>query len=676
MTNPSTSVLNDLRSQIVEEFTARRAQDRASADRGIFIWTRDKLPSALRMQIHDAIEHVHGGEVPMQFHATSDLPDNAWFRITFVGELDHPATQTWRGPTDPAWDREARVLSITTLGTPGSFDTVIMPTAGETEWQPVPSPGRHQHSYLQYQLTPTIPEGTDHRLRLRRSAQAGRLQITAEGRDLGGPDGSADYLLPDRAIVHIEIDDGQQHRTIALSMVPIRDFQLPPGTMSPLQQEYIDIDFPGIGQVTVRSPEISGGTLKQFAVPDDDLKTNVFLAAVLSAEGRSIDGSRWHVKLYRTATKAHTAALTDLLGRQIAHLAAAGSEFLPMVHLAGAIDPHSDDSSPRGAGVAQPPLYDQGLSRWFGIAPSGDLSAFTAVASRHLTTIPWHQDSGRGLVIHTATRYAGLAAALDLLHSTGSVHGDLKADNVCVRPDLPGQPFVLIDSDAVALIKQSQDYLRGTLFTCSPNFRRGAPDADPHLLRTNERYSFVLLVLRTLLDAQEFSRLAPDRTGARPIEDLQFVVDTLTHRWSPAASHQIDVIRYGLDERVWRDDDASLAHWLTNLVAQPPAPHRPPTSPPTTAPTDVRAAQHAPPPAQLLAQQLKPEFRTLADGLLQKTRGANRGQLQRIVLDELTKQTQNLTYDSWRKHYYRYATAIIVTAIIVLIAYTAGVFLI
>lgn len=619
----------------------------------------------LRPELKDAMlahwcELVGNKQAPVQFGVA---PHIAPGDVLVRSSVDPDRTEQFafrRVAETTGWHPESRVMSIREAkgGAPHNF--LIQPTTG-ADWGTI-SGGFGSDSassalrvgeslptaeLLGYQLV-EIGAGL-HRLVLRRTGSSPEVIVTIDGARL--EPGQDVTVVPDTGYVTVVAETQEKCWEVSLSTSPVRDFKLALGVHRQLDVQRLDINHLNGSFVAVRSPGMSGGQLKDFAIPGLDRTTLCFEAAVITTIGDGPHGDHFHVKIYRCATAVQAEALQDFLLNQMSLIGRAPSRYLPDVVIAG-LDPATPtrqapvEFTARAGSAAAPPVgidEGRGLAGWFGVPYTGDLSAYVAVLSPLLADPLWSnppEDVGSP-ALHTLRRFLPMAAALDNLHRSRAVHGDIKAANVCYRNDDPDSPFALIDADSVTHIDHDPLLTRTTWEMASPGLRaarRGGVPEDRFLLRTNDRYAFVLLMLRSLTDPVTFREWTGERMSSRPIEDPQFIADELTRRWGARWGGLARRLVSALDDRVWTGDGAFLHPWLHNLVSVSISPD-PPTSP--DLPWGGRRPDVSP----------RSPVDDLVEELRQVTVSSGKRAVDDAVWEALASQTSRIAEVNWRHRY-------------------------
>ncbi|MEV8510753.1 serine/threonine-protein kinase [Dactylosporangium sp. NPDC051484] len=181
--------------------------------------------------------------------------------------------------------------------------------------------------------------------------------------------------------------------------------------------------------------------------------------------------------------------------------------------------------------------------------------------------------------------FEGMAAGLDMLHRMGTVHCDIKPDNVCRYNTHRVSGYVLIDTDSVTQFEPPPKSVRAT----KPYHYRGLSDwfanakvshlgVDPAILRAHDRFGFAVVVLtalagrdwvdRVLLRNPDLTYTDSDVDGPRTADSREHVKRALRQHWpNRDPRRQWDPLIDALAEPFGREIEAP-DWWLTAWIAR------------------------------------------------------------------------------------------------------------
>ena len=320
----------------------------------------------------------------------------------------------------------------------------------------------------------------------------------------------------------------------------------------------------------------------------------------------------WHVKIYRCANEGEADALRRYLRRQTSDIQRANAQVegpsripiqppwavvpVQIVGGDGQID-NLDGSTFTEPGIDETILVERTrsiLPSWFDDpipVPELYLLAFSPWMQR-LSWDPFLTNPG----IEHLVDFLSLAKGLDVLHLRGTVHCDIKPDNVCRYNTPRTSGYVLIDADAAARVDPVPIYPR----TSEPYVYQGirawrdrqtanrerwqrsgrdpahfVPEAiDPAMLWAQDRFSFALVVLVALAgrDWVESTLLATqDDEGQerRRADDPDAVMEELARHWPATATRDWTELITTVSEPFTSDIEVrrwSAADWIERLI--------------------------------------------------------------------------------------------------------------
>jgi hypothetical protein len=334
-----------------------------------------------------------------------------------------------------------------------------------------------------------------------------------------------------------------------------------------------------------------GGPLRQISVPV--LYTTATDRTVKTGWGT------WFVKIYHCTNPVDADDLRRHLRQQAADIHRANLQIegprpqirppwavVPVYIVTGGTDP-TRPAPPTDYAVRADDIVERiqaTLPAWFGSdnpRPELYLLAF----SPQMDKVPWEAlrvTPG----VHHLVDFQGMAQGLDMMSTQGTVHCDIKPDNVCRYNNTDmGSGFVLIDTDAATRMEPAPTTLR----TTEPYVYRGVREwqrdqfpqglaIEPGRLRAQDRFCFALVVLVALAgkDWVETALLNwPDGDGrqSRGADDRDAVVVGLRQlwrdrRWEPliqAAAEPFGPQTPGGQPDIERAD-WSAADWIERLI--------------------------------------------------------------------------------------------------------------
>jgi len=316
----------------------------------------------------------------------------------------------------------------------------------------------------------------------------------------------------------------------------------------------------------------------------------------------------WHVKVYRCGSIGDADALRAYLHRQAADIQRANADLAgrsglgieppwavtPVQIIRG--DGRSDllDGGIRTELAISPRrVVDQmanALPAWFGDESANPESHLLAV-SPQLDRVDWPAYRNRPGTEQLAD-FVDMAAGLDTLHRHGTVHCDIKPDNVCRYSTPTAKGYALIDTDAVTRVDPPPTTLRVSppydylgLREWTANEGRQGYGIDQGVLRAQDRHGFALIVL-TALAGRDWVRQAllggDEDTGTRPADDRDQVVaafrrhwpDTDDRCWAPLIDALAEPFGTAIESARW-----SASGWIHQLRIAEEACVRPVTTP-------------------------------------------------------------------------------------------------
>jgi hypothetical protein len=290
---------------------------------------------------------------------------------------------------------------------------------------------------------------------------------------------------------------------------------------------------------------------------------------------------RWHVKVYRCATNGDAQALRRYLAQQSSYIQQANQRLprasrIPIDPPWSVVPAHivpcdgsAEDIGPvRTQLAAAPREIDERLRRqlpeWLCEESPPAPERYLLAVSPFMDELDWQPFHAAPATEHLRD-FEGMATGLDALHGLGTVHCDIKPDNVC-RYDLNDVTgFVLIDTDSVTPVDPPPTSLRPTRpyhhraiidWFRNPNLHGLGVDAG--VLMAHDRFGFGVVVLTALAGKDWVDRvlLRPPVTGPAPPDDTVRVADDQF------------AVREALT-REWRDTEDR--HWrpLIDVLAEP-----------------------------------------------------------------------------------------------------------
>ncbi|WP_433605198.1 hypothetical protein ACQP2P_26690 [Dactylosporangium sp. CA-139114] len=179
-----------------------------------------------------------------------------------------------------------------------------------------------------------------------------------------------------------------------------------------------------------------------------------------------------------------------------------------------------------------------------------------------------------------------MAIGLDTLHRLGTVHCDIKPDNVCQYNIHDVSGYVLIDTDSVCqvdpppfMVRPTPPYHHRALaeWFADPKVNKYGVDAD--VLRAHDRFGFAVVVLTALAGKEWVDRVllrspvTPNMEGvrgdARTADDRDAVVTALRQLWPDTDRHQWAPLIEALAEPFGRAVESpkwSAQEWLGRVL--------------------------------------------------------------------------------------------------------------
>jgi hypothetical protein len=301
----------------------------------------------------------------------------------------------------------------------------------------------------------------------------------------------------------------------------------------------------------------------------------------------------WHVKIYHCENHSDADLLRRHLRRQAADIQRANAHIegpartlirppwavVPVQIVAG--DRSTDPGpAPRTDLVQADDILDRiraTLPSWFGVEePQPEL--FLLAFSPQLEQVPWVAYRTVPGVEHLID-FLSMAKGLDTLHKRGTVHCDIKPDNVCRYNNTDvGSGFVLIDADAATRMDPPPKALRTTERYVYKGVRdwlryefRQKLAIDAGRLRAQDRFGFAIVVLvalagRDWVETELLTHQDDEGEEIRRADDRSAVIAALRQhwrddRWEPL----IQAVTEPFDSRI-EDFEWSAAEWVERLL--------------------------------------------------------------------------------------------------------------
>jgi hypothetical protein len=302
----------------------------------------------------------------------------------------------------------------------------------------------------------------------------------------------------------------------------------------------------------------------------------------------------WHVKIYHCQNQGDADLLRRHLRRQAADIQRANTHIegpartpirppwavVPVQIVTGDRSTDPGQAAPPTDIVRADDIIDRiraTLPSWFGVEdPQPEL--FLLAFSPQLEQVPWLPYRTVPGVEHLVD-FLSMAKGLDTLHKRGTVHCDIKPDNVCRYNSTDvGSGFVLIDADAATRMNPPPKALR----TTERYVYKGIRDwlkyefhkklaIDAGRLRAQDRFGFAIVVLvalagRDWVETELLTHQDDEGEEIRRADDQPAVINALRQhwrddRWEPL----ILAAAEPFDSRI-EDWDWSAAEWIERLL--------------------------------------------------------------------------------------------------------------
>jgi hypothetical protein len=272
---------------------------------------------------------------------------------------------------------------------------------------------------------------------------------------------------------------------------------------------------------------------------------------------------KWFVKVYRCRDNGEADLLRRYLGKQAASILTANAA-LPgpsriqvdppwaavPVHVARC-DGLEENVGPVTTELAASPAeirerVRQALPAWATGDPP-EPERYLLAISPFMDRLHWDDYRGWPATEHLRD-FVPMAAGLDTLHRLGTVHCDIKPDNVCRYNTHQVSGYVLIDTDSVTQVAPAPKSVRSTKQYCYRglaewfgNQQLRNVGVDAALLKAHDRFGFAIVVLTALAGRDWVDRVLlrnPDLVGSvsvpddrRTVDDRQAVIDALRQLW-------------------------------------------------------------------------------------------------------------------------------------------------
>lgn len=380
--------------------------------------------------------------------------------------------------------------------------------------------------------------------------------------------------------------------------------------MTDLRVSYLEIRLVGPGweaRLQVSEPEVAQPRATEFPAGNrrGDTRTvdaDVRYTLARDASGGASGWPEWHVKIYRCATQGDTEALRHYLRAQAIAVQHANAQLtgptrvgihppwavVPVHIVRGDLETESFDGSVATRLAADPDrLLQQARERlpaWFAADPEEAGRTLLAI-SPMVDKVVWDALRDEPATEQLAA-FGHLADGLDKLHESGTVHCDIKPDNVCRYLVRGASRYVLVDADAASGIDVAPPLIRSNGVYASARVRRWRRYLEEHReppyrldansLLAHDRFGFAMVVLGALTGEAwvrgallAVDAIDPDKP--RPADDPEVVRQMLHRQWpdTPTRAWQplIDVLVEPLDPAVAESMNWRTGDWLRRLVA-------------------------------------------------------------------------------------------------------------
>jgi hypothetical protein len=353
--------------------------------------------------------------------------------------------------------------------------------------------------------------------------------------------------------------------------------------------------------LAVAPPVDSPWRYTEFDVPPSakNAPPQIVSATVLytKAENRLTNGwGRWHVKVYRCHSVDDTEKLRRYLRQQATNIQRANADLpgptrIPIDPPWAVVPVHivRCDGEEETLGTVRTELAIPTepviarvraiLPSWFDDDPPAPERYLLAI-SPLMEPLRWDPHRSAPGTEHLAA-FRGMAAGLDTLHRLGTVHSDIKPDNVCRYGTYQVSGYVLIDLDAVTQTEPAPVTVRATPLYAYRGLKYRQHNAavrglgiDAGVLKAHDRFGFALVVLTALAGRdwveQVLLRAQDDDPHGRRFADEPAAVaaalrrlwpDTPTRRWRELIQTLAEPFGPVIEAADW-----SAADWVERLI--------------------------------------------------------------------------------------------------------------